>query len=115
MNGRVSTTHADVRGELVHFAADGQLVAFSTGVRNQGEAILAGLRDGDAWHGTQGSRVIEPRFYDGGACPGDGSVALSVRRMLRAALGEGMRHKVGVVFGEDLRHRLGIQYIGMQR
>src|SRR5271163_2333788 len=115
MNGCVGTTHADVRGELVHFAADGQLVAVGSAVRNQGEAIVAGLRNGDAWHGTQRSRVIEPRFYDGGACPGDGGVALPVRWMLRAALGKSMGHEVGVVFGEDLRQRMGIQYVGMQR
>src|ERR1700683_3279473 len=113
VNRGLGASHTDIRGELIHFTAYGELVDVRAGVRNELGAVFAGLRNVEVVNRGEGSGVVEPGFDDGGAGSGNGGVTLAVRRMLRAAFWERVGHEVRAVGGEGTSESLGIENVAV--
>jgi hypothetical protein len=81
MNGRMITAKSDVRGQFVHFTADGKFVAVRSAVWEQRKTVFARLRDVDTGDRTERSIVVEPGFDDGGAGSSHSGMTLPIRNV----------------------------------
>src|SRR5581483_4733823 len=103
-----SMSEGDVAGELVEFAADGDLSSIGTGIRHQCKTI-AGRH-----HRIRNHEVlVEEELQQGDGSAGNRAVSGWIARVSRRALGERLREQVCSVLAVALCYGLGVQRIAV--